>query len=179
MPRTLRSGLRPLLAMAMLSGVAATTVGAQTPTSSRAALASDSTAWQRVLAHVVSSLSNQLVRAATDSLPEPWRIELPADEPQRTVLEQQLRRIVRMRPPSDVDTVVYELSLGPLLIVGDTARVTFRRSTTRRCPGSTQTTGWVNQEEILVPRLPAGFWGAARSTHVLHGDRLGCVSPPS
>jgi hypothetical protein len=167
---------RPILAAVLLHGAVVSTAGAQTRPPSMAAPSTDSAAWQRVLVHVVSSLSSQLVRAAADPAPQPWRIELPADEPQRALLEAQLRRIVRTRPPTGANTVVYELALGPLRVVGDTARVPFRTSVTRRCPGSTQTTGWGNGEEILVPRAPAGFWGAARSTQVVHGDRVGCVS---
>jgi hypothetical protein len=137
-------------------------------------LATDSTAWQRVLVHVISSLSTQLVRSAADPSSQPYHIDLPANDPQRALLEVQLRSILRARPPADADTVVYSVSLGPLRIIGDTARVQFRTSVTKRCPASTRTTGWSNSEEVLVPRGPSGSWGAARSARVLHGDSLGC-----
>jgi hypothetical protein len=145
----------------LLLGGLASAAGAQPPPAALGALGTDSTAWQRVLVHVVSALSSHLVQAAADPAAQPWRIELPADEPQRALLEPQLRRIVRARPPADADSVVYALSLGPLRIVGDTARMQFRLSFTQQCVGSAQTTGWGNEEEILVPRAPAGFWRAA------------------
>ena len=169
--------LRQLLVALVALGAVALAAGAQTRSSAFAALATDSTAWQRVVVHVVSSLSSQLVQTAADPSLQPWRIDLPADEPQRALLEAQLRRILRARPPADTDSVVYSVALGPLQIVGDTARVQFHSSVTRRCAGSTRTTGWGNMQQILVPRAPDGFWGAARSTHVVHGDRVGC-SPP-
>lgn len=140
----------------------------------RARFGSDSTAWQRVLTKVVERLSTELVQAASDTSASPWRIELPHDEPQRPLLEAQLRAILRARAPIESDTVVRTLKLGPLRIEKDTARVDFQYWVSRRCPGTTQTTGYGNHETFVVPRDPTGFWHAPRSISVTHGDRVGC-----
>lgn len=169
--------LRRLLVSIIGLATVALSAGAQAASPRISALTTDSTAWQRVLYHVVSSLSTRLVQAAVDPSAQPWRIVLPAEDPQRALLAVQLQRVLRARTPTDADSVVFELSLGPLRIVRDTARVEFRSSVTRRCPGSARTTGWGNGEEIFVPRAPSGWWGAARSTSVMHGDRVGCPSP--
>lgn len=141
-------------------------------------LTSDSVAWQRVLAHVAAELSAQLVRAAADPAPQPWTLQLPPDEPQRPVLEAQLRTLLRARPVTPDDSVVHALAVGPLLVDGDTARVRVRVSETRRCPGSPRTTGSSWTETVLVARHPSrGFWGAALSRGGVVGDDVGCPAP--
>ena len=174
----LRSVLSHALSILAAGLVAAAPAHAQGAAAIAMTLGTDSVAWERVLVHVVSTLSPLIVRAAGDSTPPPWSLRLPADEPQRFHLESQLRRILRARPVTAEDSVVYTLELGPLRVVGDTARVMMRTGVTRRCPGSTRVTGFGNEEEVLVPRAPPGFWGAARSTRVRHGDRVGCGRPP-
>ena len=164
-------------AVALVALIALTPVaGAQQPSAVIARLSTDSTAWQRVLVHVVSTLSARLVEAAVDPSPQPWRIDLPVDEPQRALLDAQLRLILRARSATSADSVVYAIVLGPLRIVGDTARVQFHTSVERRCPSSARSAGWTNDEEIVVPRGPGIVWGAARSHAVMHGDRVGCAS---
>lgn len=138
-------------------------------------LTTDSTAWQRVITHVVDMLSPQIVRAAADPAYQPWELHLPADEPQRLLLETQLRTILRARPATAADSVLYSLHLGPLRIDGDTARVHMQMTVTRRCPGIG---GWGNTLEILVPRGQGHMWGVARAGIVAHGSRAGCLSPP-
>ncbi len=135
---------------------------------------SDSTAWQRVLVYVVGALSTQIVQAAADTASQAWHLRLPSDEPQRRLLEMQLKTILRARPVTDSDAVIYTLDIGPISIHNDTARVTVSFDVTRRCPGSTRTTGFGNVDNVFIPRAPPGFWGAARSSGVLHGDRAGC-----
>lgn len=138
-------------------------------------MAADSVAWQRVLVHVVESLSPQLVSAASDTAAQPWELRLPVDEPQRMVLESQLRTILRARPATEGDSVVRTLTFGHLRVENDTARVSVQMNETRRCPGTMQTTGFGWSEEVLVPRHPQRrFWGAAFSGRGLVGDRVGC-----
>ena len=165
--------LRATLFTVLLSG-AGGVMGAYAQPAIPAALGSDSTAWQRVIVHVVGSLASQIVQAAADPMLQPWRIDIALDEPHRVLLVAQLSRILRARTPVDGDSIVYAITLGPLRISGDTARVLFHSSVTRRCAGSTATTGWGNQMEIFVPRALPGLWGAARSTVVVHGDLEGC-----
>ena len=173
--RAVLSHVFSLLAAGLLSAPPA---HAQSAAAMAATLGTDSVAWERVLMHVVSTLSPLIVRAAADPAPQPWDLRLPADERQRPLLESQLRRILRARPATAEDSVVYTLELGPLRVVGDTARVVMRTELTRRCPGSTRVTGFGNEEEVLVPRVPPGFWGAARSALVRHSDRIGCERSP-
>ena len=91
-----------------------------------AAFMTDSTAWQRILVYVVSSLSTHLVRTASDTSLQPWRITLPADAPRRAELEAHLRTLLRARTVVPQDTVAYELEIGPFVVANDTGRVRVR-----------------------------------------------------
>jgi hypothetical protein len=137
-------------------------------------LSSDSTAWQRVLTYVVGTLSTTIVRASVDPAPQPWQIRVPADEPQRLLLERQLTTILRARPVADRDTIIYTLELGPLSVQNDGARVVVRTDVVQRCASSSRLAGYGNVDSVFVPRAPQGFWGAARTTGVMHGDRVPC-----
>src|SRR3989337_2373376 len=87
-----------LLAVLAATAFHATSVNAQERSGALpAAFMTDSTAWQRILVYVVSSLSTHLVRTASDTSRQPWRIALPPDEPQRVMMEAQLRTILRAR----------------------------------------------------------------------------------
>jgi hypothetical protein len=153
-------------------------IGAQAQTPARspfAALATDSTAWQRVLTYIVSSLASNIVEASADSAPQPWTIRLPDAEPQRVLLERQLRTIFRARGPLPSDTVLRSLTVGPLVVVGDSGYVKVQFDLTQRCGGSARTTGYGNVDSVIVPRhSQMKAWGAARSAGILHGDRFGC-----
>lgn len=138
-------------------------------------LGTDSVAWQRVLVYVVSAVSTDLVRTSVDPSAQPWDLQLPAGEPQRSLLEAQLRTILRARPIAAGDSVYRTLTLGPLVIRGDTARVHVSMNETRRCPGSARTAGSGWSTTVLVPREPKlRFWGAAFSRSTLAGERFGC-----
>ena len=143
-----------------------------------AAFMSDSVAWERILTYVVSSLSTHLVQTASDTSRQPWRISLPPDEPQRALLETQLRTILRARPVLPGDTVVYELEIGPLAVAKDTGRVRVRTDFATRCSGTSRSGGFGNIDRVYVVRHPPLGWSIARSEGVLHGDRFGCPSPP-
>ena len=163
------------LSITLALSLAPTTVRAQTPTKALAELSTDSTAWQHVLAYVVGALSTQLVAAATDPAAQPWRLQLPADDPQRQLLRTQLRTVLRARQVMPADTLVRSLTLGPLLISNDTARVDVDFDETRKCPGTSRMTGFGWSMTVLVPRVPQWkFWGAAFSRNSTHGDRMGC-----
>jgi len=138
-------------------------------------LRSDSVAWQRVLAYVVSALSSELVHAAADTSAQPWRLRVAPNEPQRHLLETQLRTILRARPVTSDDSVIHSLDVGPLSILNDTARAQVRVDETRRCPGATRTTGSGWGTTVLVPRHPQEkFWGAAFSRSTIVGDKAPC-----
>lgn len=140
-------------------------------------MSSDSTAWQRVLVYVMGALGTQIVQAAADTTPQPWHLRLPPYEPQRRLIERQLTTILRLRSVTENDTVVYTLELGALSVVNDTAHVKVSTDVARRCAGTTRLTGFGTVEEVWVPRAPQGFWGAARSSSVLVGDRTPCPRP--
>jgi hypothetical protein len=145
------------------------------PASTFASLQTDSVAWQRVLTYVVSELSSELVRAAADTSAQPWHLRLPANEPQRNILEAQLRAILRVRPVASDESVFHTLEVGALVIRDDTARVQVQVNETRRCPGTTRTTGSGWATTVLVPRYPQQqFWGAARSPSTMVGDQVSC-----
>ena len=172
---------RPLLVFAALVALTfhASSVSAQPrrgalPTS----FMSDSVAWERILVYVISSLSTHLVRTASDTSRQPWRIALPPDEPQRTMLAARLRTLLRARPVLPEDTVVYELEIGPLVVANDTGRVRVRTDFAKRCPGTSRSGGYGNDDRVYVVRHPPGFWSIARTEGVLHGDRFGCPKPP-
>lgn len=140
-----------------------------------AASRSDSVAWQRVLVFVIRSLSEDLVRVATDTARQPWDLRLPPAEPQRQLLEAQLRSILRARAPRSTDSVTRTLELGEMRIVNDTALVKLQVQTTVSCPGTTRTTGWGSMDTVRVPRFPQhSRWGVAFSRATLIGDRFGC-----
>lgn len=138
---------------------------------------SDSTAWQRVLTYVVEALGATIVRASVDTSLQPWHIRIPADDPQRPLLERQLMTILRARPVVERDTVVYTLELGRLNLQKDGAWVTVRTDVAQRCANSSQVAGYGNADSVFVPRAWQGFWGAARSVGGMHGDRMGCPRP--
>lgn len=154
------------------------TLRAQIPSQSTlntVAMQSDSAAWQSVMMHVVGRLSTELVRASIDERPQPWEFRLPANEPQRLLLEMQLRTILRARGITSMDSVTHKLEMEPLTITGDTARVRVSISETRSCPGTAQTTGFGWVETVLVGRhARLRTWGAAFSRNSLVGDRKGC-----
>jgi hypothetical protein len=146
----------------------------ETSSSIFAALTTDSTAWQRVLTHVISTLSPQLVASAIDPTAQPWRLRLPYD-PQRQLLLTQLRTLLRARQAMPADTLVRSLAFGPLLISKDTARVEVRFNETRKCPGTSRTTGFGWSTTVFVPREPRQkFWGLGLSRTTRGGDRVGC-----
>ena len=138
---------------------------------------SDSTLWQRVLTHVVTSLSTYQVRTGVDSNPQPWQISVPDDISQRELLLRQLRTILRARPVVSSDTLIFILVVGPLTIRNDTAHVTIRTDFGKRCPGSAATGGFVNSDSVVVPRDARAGWAVARSARVFHGDRAACRGP--
>jgi hypothetical protein len=139
------------------------------------AMTTDSAAWQSVLIHIVERLSSDLVRASTDTTRQPWDIHLPPAEPQRELLDLQLRRILRARPSTPSDSVYRTIDIGRLRITGDTATVDVGLNYTRRCPGTNKTTGYGWSETVFVTRLPQfRFWGAARSRSTMAGDRVSC-----
>ena len=96
------------------------------------ALGTDSTAWQRVITFVASWHSVQFPRAATNVALQPWRIRLSAAGPQRALVDDQLRRVLRAREPVNGDSVVYARSLGALRIAGGSAHVKFRSVLTQQ-----------------------------------------------
>jgi hypothetical protein len=127
-----------------------------------AAFTSDSVAWEHILVYVVSSLSTHLVRTASDTSRQPWRISLPPGEPQRALLEAQLRTILRARPVLPGDTVVYELEIGPLAVAKDTGRVRVRTDFAARCSGTTRSAGFGNIDRVYVVRHPQGWSSRAQ-----------------
>jgi len=171
----------PTVLAAALLAISVTARGAESQDPSPkflAAFASDSVAWERILVYVIGSLSTHLVRTADDPTPQPWRITLPPDEPQRTLLETRLRTLLRARPVLSEDTVVYELRIDPLTVTADTARTVVRTSFRQRCAGSNRTQGYENVDQVYIVRHPPGFWGVALTAGVMHGDSLGCPRPP-
>ena len=75
-------------------------------------VSSDSVAWQRVLSYVVSALGTELVRASADPQAQPWDLRVLTDDPQRGLLEAQLRTILRIRAVSSTDSIFHSLELG-------------------------------------------------------------------
>jgi len=175
MPVGIRASLTPILALSLIAASLEPLEAQAAQRTTPPEMSSDSTAWQRVLVYVVGALGTQIVQAAADTSPQPWRLRLPTDEPQRRLLEMQLKTIHRARPVTDSDAVTYTLEIGPISIRNDTARVRVSVVVTRRCPGSTQTTGSGNVDDVFIPRAAQGFWGAARSSRAVHGDRVGCM----
>lgn len=166
-----------LICALLVAGLLATPLRAQERSGLPAQFFSDSTAWQRVLAHVVTSLSTYLLRTGVDSNPQPWLLSLPDNEPQRELLLRQLRTILRARPVASSDTLIFTLVVGPLAVSKDTARVTVRTDFGKRCPGSAAIGGFGNVDSIVVPKHPRGGWAVATSARVLHGARAACAGP--
>ena len=60
------------IAFATAVGLPSVAYSQQSASKVFAALTTDSTAWQRVLAYTVGELSSQLVESASDPTPQPW-----------------------------------------------------------------------------------------------------------
>jgi hypothetical protein len=165
-----------IVALIALCITASRPLSAQTaPTSPLTALTTDSVAWQRVLAYVVTALGAELVNASRDTMPQPWRLRLPPGDTQSRVLEKQLRTLLRAREPVPADTLVHSLEIGPLRISRDTARVDVRFGEKQTCPGNSRTTGFGWSTTVLLPREPRQkFWGVASSRTMYGGDRVPC-----
>ena len=170
----LRLGLA--LVSAGLMAMSARPLSGQQPPALPAQFFSDSTLWQRILTHVVSSLSTYLVRTGVDSNPQPWQLEIPDNAPQSELLLRQLRTILRARPPMSTDTLIFTLVVSLPSVNNDTARVTIRSDFGKRCRDGA-IGGFGNVDNVVVPRHPRAGWGAARSTGVIHGARVGCAGP--
>ena len=140
-----------------------------------ARLRTDSTAWQRVLDFTIARLGPLLVRASADTSSQAWLIRLPEREPQKHLIERQLRTILRARPAEPTDSVFHTIEFGPLTIAADTARVTVTVNETVRCPHSSRTTSSGTVDNVVVPRTPQSrTWGAARSPSTIVGDNATC-----
>ena len=150
---------------------------AQQPADFMARFFSDSTLWQRILTHVVTSLSTYLVRTGVDPNPQPWQITLPDSVPQRDVVLGQLRTILRARPVTPSDTRVFTLVIGDVTISNDTARVSIRTDFARRCPGTTALGGFGSIETVIVRRFPRAGWGIATTAGAREGARAACAGP--
>ncbi|HJP59423.1 MAG TPA: hypothetical protein VJ865_05475 [Gemmatimonadaceae bacterium] len=139
-----------------------------------AALATDSAAWQQVLEYTMRSLIHEIVSSAHDPTPQPWRLQLP-DDPEKELLRTQLRTLLRARQVMPADTLVRSLTLGPLVIQNDTARVEVVFEQTRMCPGTGRSTGFGWSTTVFVPReTEHKLWGPAFSRVTMAGDRVGC-----
>ena len=166
--------MRVALVALLLNSFSVDAVEAQArPSSLPAMFGSDSAAWERILVYVVSSLSTHLVRTASDTGRQPWRVVVSPEAP-REMLETKLRTILRTRQVQDNDTEVYELEIGPLLIANDTGRVRVRTDFAQRCPGTGRSAGYGNVDNVYVVLQPPGLWSIARSEGISHGDRLPC-----
>jgi hypothetical protein len=172
---TLGRGFVGALVLGVLLSIDGRQVQAQSPLRDlMIAMRSDSTAWQHVLAYVIGRLSTEILRAAADTNAQPWELRLPAADPQRSLVEAQLRHILRVRSIRPTDTLTHTLEIGELRVVRDTASVEVSVSVTQRCPGTTRTTGSRWMETVQVERHELGWWGQAFSRVTEIGDRLGC-----
>jgi len=158
-----------------LSFLTAERLQSQDPTKQAvAALASDSAAWQQVLEYTVRALAHEIVSTAADPTAQPWRLELP-DDPQKDLLTAQLRNVLHARQVMPADTLVRSLTLGPLVIANDTARVEVVFEQSRKCPGTGRSTGYGWTTTVFVPRVTEHkLWGTAFSRTTMVGDRVGC-----
>jgi hypothetical protein len=139
-----------------------------------APLASDSTAWQQVLEYTVRALTHEIVSTSADPTAQPWRLQLP-DDPEKELLRTQLRNLLRARQVMPADTLVRSLTLGPLIIANDTARVEVAFEQTRKCPGTGRSTGYGWTTTVFVPRVTERkLWGTAFSRTTMVGDRVAC-----
>ena len=165
------------LVIAGLMAIPVRTLHGQQPSALPAQFFSDSTLWQRILTHVVSSLTTYMLRTGVDSNAQPWQLEIPGNTPQRDLVLRQLRTILRARPPASADTLIFTLVVSDPHVNNDTARVIVRTDFGKRCRGSSAVGGFGNVDSVVVPRHPRAGWGAARSLKVVHGVRVGCAGP--
>jgi hypothetical protein len=114
MPVGIRASITPILALSLIAAGLEPLEAQAAQRTTPPEMSSDSTAWQRVLVYVVGTLGTQIVQAAADTSPQPWRLRLPNDEPQRRLLEMQLKTILRARLVTDSDAVIYTLEIGPI-----------------------------------------------------------------
>lgn len=150
--------------------ICAHTVTTRIPTGLRP----DSVPWRPVIQYAISSLSGDILRAASDPTARPWRIVLPDSGPEWAQLHRHLVLALRAREPRSGEIDLDELTIGPMEMRGDSAWVRLTRTHTRQCANSGYATGYGNVENVLVFRFREQFWSAARSLGVLHGDRAGC-----
>jgi hypothetical protein len=138
----------------------------------------DSSVWRPILEYVVRSLSPYIARAATDTTLRPWNVRLPSSEAPWPMIENHFRSLLRARSVTNTDSIFYRLEVGPLSMVGDTARVNISIEQTKLCPGSGgRSGGYGNRDNVYVHRVMngnLGWWSSARSDGIIHGDRFGC-----
>src|SRR5262245_3911569 len=88
-----------------------------------------------------------------------WELRLPAADRQRSLVETQLRYILRVRSIRPTDTLTHSLEIGEFRVVRDTGSVAVKVSDAAlsRSTGST----WM--ETVQVERHEQGWWGRAFS----------------
>lgn len=140
----------------------------------------DSAAWRPLLVYIIAKLSHNVLDAAIDTIPRPWKMSFPSTGANWTAIESHLRKVLRARPVVSGDSVVYELRIHDLTVSADTARVQVITSVTWDCPRGARQGGYTNRDDVFAFRFATGpsqsptVWSAARTAGVLHGDRFGC-----
>lgn len=140
----------------------------------------DSAAWRPLLVYIIANLSHNVLDAAIDTTPRPWKMRFPSTGANWPAIETHLRTVLRAREVLPGDSVVYELTIHDLTVSADTARVQVITSVAWDCPGGARQGGYTNRDDVFAFRFSAwrpespSVWSAARSAGVLHGDRFGC-----
>jgi hypothetical protein len=172
---TTRRVSAPAVALVLVLVASGQLRGQAIPTRALAAAKPDSNAWRSVVVHIVNRFSDEILRISTDTTARPWSIHLPPDEPQAPLIERQLTAILRARPVLSTDSVFRTLTIGPMKIVNDTARVVVSMNETRRCPGTTRTTGWGWRQTVFVRHwVKQKSWGVASAPTLTIGDGVLC-----
>ncbi len=140
----------------------------------------DSAAWRPLLVYIIAKLSHNVLDAAIDPTPRPWKMSFPSTGANWPAIETHLRTVLRARPVVPGDSVIYELTIHDLTVSNDTARVQVITIVTLDCPGGAGQGGYTNRDDVFAFRFSPGrsqspsIWSAARTAGVLHGDRFGC-----
>lgn len=140
----------------------------------------DSAAWRPMLIYIIAKLSHNVLDAAIDTNPRPWKMSFPSTGANWPAIETHLRTVLRAREVLPGDSIVYELRIHDMTVSADTARVQVITGVTLDCPGGTGQGGYTNRDDVFAFRFSPGrslspsVWSAARSAGVLHGDRFGC-----
>jgi hypothetical protein len=165
-----------LLAVLGLTACASSASTAETPSLASVPVVATGP-WRPLQQFILTHLEQPIARASGLPEAEPWRFDLPMEDPALRQFGPYVRQALRSRDVAPSDDRFRVLRVGALTMVGDTATVTLMVGGIFRCPGETRERGWGAFESVHTVRDAAGVWGPAWSSRRGQGDSEPCPRP--